>query len=89
VWRGNIGVVMQEGKIFSDTIANNIALGIKLDMKRVVECAKQSCIDEFIMESLPLGYNTQIGDEGVPMSLGQKQRILLARAFYKNPTLCF
>jgi ATP-binding cassette subfamily B protein len=58
-------------------------------MKRVVECAKQACIDEFISESLPLGYNTQIGDEGVPMSLGQKQRILLARAFYKNPNFMF
>jgi ATP-binding cassette, subfamily B, bacterial len=89
VWRGNIGVVMQEGKIFSDTIANNIALGIKMDMKRVVKCAKQACIDEFIMESLSLGYGTQIGDEGVPMSLGQKQRILLARAFYKNPNFMF
>jgi len=80
---------MQEGKIFSDTISNNIALGSKLDTKRVVECAKQACIDEFITESLPLGYNTQIGDEGVPMSLGQKQRILLARAFYKNPNFMF
>lgn len=89
VWRDNIGVVMQEGKIFSDTIANNISLGTKLDIKRAVECAKQACIDEFIMESLPLGYNTQIGDEGVPMSLGQKQRILLARAFYKNPNFMF
>ena len=58
-------------------------------MKRLVECAKQACIDEFITESLPLGYNTQIGDEGVPMSLGQKQRILLARAFYKNPNFMF
>lgn len=89
VWRNNIGVVMQEGKIFSDTIANNIALGTKLEMKRVVECAKQACIDEFITENLPLAYNTQIGDEGVPMSLGQKQRILLARAFYKNPNFMF
>jgi ATP-binding cassette subfamily B protein len=89
VWRNNIGVVMQEGKVFSETIANNIALGLKVDMKRVVECAKQACIDEFINESLPLGYNTQIGDEGVPMSLGQKQRILLARAFYKNPNFMF
>ena len=89
VWRNNIGVVMQEGKIFSDTIANNISLGSKLDIKRAVQCAKQACIDEFVTESLPLGYNTQIGDEGVPMSLGQKQRILLARAFYKNPSYMF
>lgn len=89
VWRNNIGIVMQEGKVFSDTIANNISLGSKLDIKRVIECAKQSCIDEFITESLPLGYYTQIGDEGVPMSLGQKQRILLARAFYKNPNFMF
>ena len=89
VWRNNIGIVMQEGKVFSDTIANNIALGLKVDTKRVVECAKQACIDEFITESLPLAYNTIIGDEGVPMSLGQKQRILLARAFYKNPNFMF
>jgi ATP-binding cassette subfamily B protein len=89
VWRNNIGVVMQEGKIFSDTIANNIALGINMDIKRVVACAKQACIDEFITENLPMNYYTQIGDEGVPMSLGQKQRILLARAFYKNPHFMF
>jgi ATP-binding cassette subfamily B protein len=89
VWRDNIGVVMQEGKIFSDTIANNIALGVNMDIKRVVVCAKQACIDEFITENLPLNYYTQIGDEGIPMSLGQKQRILLARAFYKNPHFMF
>ncbi|HXD91749.1 MAG TPA: ATP-binding cassette domain-containing protein, partial [Bacteroidia bacterium] len=89
VWRQNIGVVMQEGKIFSDTIANNISLGIDLDIKRVVACAKLACIDEFITENLPLNYYTQIGDEGLPMSLGQKQRILLARAFYKNPHFMF
>jgi len=89
VWRGNIGVVMQEGKIFSDTIANNISLGVDMDIKRVVACAKQACIDEFITENLPLNYYTQVGDEGLPMSLGQKQRILLARAFYKNPHFMF
>ena len=89
VWRNNIGVVMQEGKIFSDTIANNIALGIDMDIKRVIACAKQACIDEFITENLPKNYYTQIGDEGLPMSLGQKQRILLARAFYKNPNFMF
>jgi ATP-binding cassette subfamily B protein len=89
VWRNNIGVVMQEGKVFSDTIANNISLGLKSDIKRVVESAKLACIDEFITENLPLAYNTKIGDEGLPMSLGQKQRILLARAFYKNPNFMF
>ena len=89
VWRNNIGVVMQEGKVFSDTISNNISLGLKSNTKRVVECAKLACIDEFITENLPLAYNTKIGSEGVPMSLGQKQRILLARAFYKNPNFMF
>jgi ATP-binding cassette subfamily B protein len=89
VWRNNIGVVMQEGKIFSDTIANNIALGLNADIKRVTESAKDACIDEFITENLPLNYQTIIGDEGLPMSLGQKQRILLARAFYKNPNFMF
>ena len=89
VWRNNIGVVIQEGKVFSDTISNNISLGLKSNTKRVVECAKLACIDEFITENLPLAYNTKIGSEGVPMSLGQKQRILLARAFYKNPNFMF
>ncbi len=89
VWRNNIGVVMQEGKLFSDTIANNIALGLNVDLQRVTDSGKDACIDEFITENLALNYQTIIGDEGLPMSLGQKQRILLARAFYKNPNFMF
>ncbi len=89
VWRSNIGVVMQEGKIFSDTITNNIALGVALDFNRVVASAKQACIDEFITSNLPKNYQTIVGDEGIPLSLGQKQRVLIARAIYKNPLFLF
>jgi len=89
-WREKCGVVMQEGYIFNDTIANNIALGqpsIDLEkLKRAVEIAN---IKEFI-EELPLSYNTKVGNEGVGMSTGQKQRVLIARAVYKNPDIiCF
>ena len=88
-WRNLSGVVMQEGYIFNDTIANNIAIGEtivdKEKLKKAVEIAN---IEEFI-ESLPLGYNTKIGMEGVGMSTGQKQRLLIARAVYKDPKFIF
>lgn len=88
-WRELCGVVMQEGYIFNDTIANNIAIGEtivdKEKLKKAVEIAN---IEEFI-ESLPLGYNTKIGMEGVGMSTGQKQRLLIARAVYKDPKFIF
>ena len=88
-WRSNIGAVMQEGFIFSDTIANNIAIGVdKVDKERLVYAADVANIKEYI-SGLPLGYNTKIGAEGLGMSTGQKQRLLIARAVYKNPEVLF
>ncbi|WP_374464987.1 peptidase domain-containing ABC transporter [Chryseobacterium sp.] len=84
-WRDHCGVVMQEGYVFNDTIANNIAVGEdhidKQKLRRAVEIAN---IKEFI-EGLPLSYNTKIGNEGVGVSGGQKQRLFIARAVYKAP----
>ena len=88
-WRSNIGAVMQEGFIFSDTIANNIAFGVDvINKERLVYAADVANIKEYISE-LPLGYNTKIGAEGVGMSTGQKQRLLIARAVYKDPEILF
>ncbi|MBF4472440.1 peptidase domain-containing ABC transporter [Flavobacterium sp. HJJ] len=88
-WRSNIGAVMQEGFIFSDTIANNIAIGVDIvNKERLVYAADVANIKEYISE-LPLGYNTKIGAEGTGMSAGQKQRMLIARAVYKNPEILF
>ncbi len=88
-WRAVSGVVMQEGFIFNDTIANNIAVGVDyVDKTKLAHAVKVANIDSFI-ESLPLSYNTQIGVEGVGLSTGQKQRILIARAVYKNPSYLF
>lgn len=88
-WRTNIGAVMQEGFIFNDTIANNIAVGVDLiNKERLVYAADVANITEYIL-GLPLGYSTKIGSEGVGMSTGQKQRLLIARAVYKNPEMLF
>ncbi|PWL40243.1 ABC transporter ATP-binding protein [Flagellimonas aquimarina] len=88
-WRSSCGVVMQEGYIFNDTIAFNIAVGVDtVDQERLIECVKLANIHDFV-ESLPLGYNTKIGNEGIGISTGQKQRIFIARAMYKNPDLLF
>jgi ATP-binding cassette subfamily B protein len=88
-WRDRVGVVMQEGFIFSDTIANNIAVGVDdIDKKRLVEAAEIANIREYI-EDLPLAYNTKIGADGIGISGGQKQRLLIARAVYKNPEYLF
>ncbi|MFH6962391.1 peptidase domain-containing ABC transporter [Flavobacterium plurextorum] len=88
-WRSNIGAVMQEGFIFSDTIANNIAFGVDvINKERLVYAADVANIREYISE-LPLGYNTKVGAEGVGMSTGQKQRLLIARAVYKDPEILF
>jgi ATP-binding cassette, subfamily B, bacterial len=88
-WRANIGAVMQEGYIFNDTIAHNIAIGVNIiDKERLVYAADVANISDYI-SSLPLGYNTKIGMEGVGMSTGQKQRLLIARAVYKNPEMLF
>ena len=86
-WRNACGVVMQEGFIFNDTVINNIAVGEEQpDMKRLQEAARIANIHEFI-NSLPLKYYTKIGANGIGLSTGQKQRILIARAVYKNPDI--
>lgn len=88
-WRGQCGVVMQDGHIFSDSIARNICVSDEeVDIKRLLQAATVANIHEFV-ESLPLGYNTKIGVDGVGVSAGQKQRILIARAIYKNPKYIF
>ncbi len=80
---------MQEGYIFSDTIENNIAVGQNtIDIQKLNQAANVANIHDFI-NKLPLGYKTQIGNEGIGLSTGQKQRILIARAVYKNPTYLF
>jgi ATP-binding cassette subfamily B protein len=89
LWRERCGVVMQDGFIFSDTIAKNIALGEEhIDRRRLLYAAKVANIQTFI-ESLPLGYNTKIGQDGAGLSQGQKQRLLIARAIYKDPQYIF
>jgi ATP-binding cassette subfamily B protein len=89
VWRSHCGVVMQDSFVFSDTIAKNIAVGLeKIDMDRLRHAAEIANVREFI-ESLPLGYNTKIGAEGSGISMGQKQRILIARAVYRDPEFIF
>ena len=88
-WRNECGVVMQEGYIFNDTIANNIAVGEDyVDKQKLAHAVDVANIKEFI-ETLPLSYNTKIGMEGVGLSTGQKQRLLIARAVYKNPNFLF
>ncbi|EJF99028.1 ABC-type multidrug transport system, ATPase and permease components [Flavobacterium sp. F52] len=88
-WRHHIGTVMQEGYIFNDTIANNIAVGVDIiDKDRLLYAVDVANIRSFIDE-FPLGFNTKIGMEGIGMSTGQKQRLLIARAVYKNPEMLF
>ncbi|MFW5820640.1 MAG: peptidase domain-containing ABC transporter [Bacteroidota bacterium] len=88
-WRSKCGVVLQNGYIFSDTIAKNIALGEEyINTEKLVNAARIASINEFI-EKLPLGYNTRIGQEGQMLSGGEKQRVLIARAIYKDPDYFF
>jgi len=88
-WRKKCGVVMQEGFIFSDTIAGNIGIVDDIPDKEKTDRATEIAnIKEFV-ESLPLGYNTKIGNDGHGLSSGQKQRILIARAVYKEPDFIF
>lgn len=88
-WRRQCGVVMQDGVIFSESIERNISTsdGV-IDEKRMKHAAQTACIDTFI-DSLPLKYQTKIGRDGNNISLGQKQRILIARAVYRNPKFLF
>jgi ATP-binding cassette subfamily B protein len=89
LWREKCGVVMQDGYIFSDTIANNIAVSDEhIDKEKLSHAVDVANIREFI-EGLPLGFNTKIGQEGMGISQGQRQRILIARAVYKNPEFIF
>lgn len=88
-WRSHCGVVMQEGYIFNDTIAHNIAVGEDhVDYEKLTQAISMANIGEYI-EGLPLGLNTKIGLEGTGLSTGQKQRLLIARAIYKNPEYLF
>jgi ATP-binding cassette subfamily B protein len=89
LWREKCGSVLQDGYIFSDSIARNIALGVEvIDKQKLIEAARIANIIEFT-SSLPLGFNTRIGPEGMGISQGQRQRILIARAVYKNPEYLF
>lgn len=84
-WRRQCGVVMQDGVIFSESIARNIAVSDgEIDTRRLEEAARLANIHGYVM-SLPLGYNTVIGRDGTGLSQGQRQRILIARAVYRNP----
>lgn len=88
-WRRNCGVVMQEGYIFNDTIAKNIAVGEDfVDKEKLLHAIDVANIGDYI-EGLPLGLNTKIGSEGNGLSTGQKQRLLIARSVYKNPKYLF
>ena len=88
-WRRQCGVVMQDGVIFSESIARNIAVDDnEIDRLRLQKAAEIACIHDYVM-GLPLKYNTKIGRDGVGLSQGQKQRILIARAVYKNPDYIF
>lgn len=89
LWRSKCGVVMQDGFIFSDTVARNIALSEEnINKEKLFFAAEVANIKDFV-ENLPLNYNTKIGNEGLGLSQGQKQRILIARAVYKNPDFIF
>ena len=87
-WRKKCGVVMQQGHIFSDTVANNISVAGIVDKEKLLKAATMSNSKEFI-EAMPLNYNTKIGGSGKELSTGQKQRILIARAIYKDPEYMF
>ncbi|WP_421941918.1 peptidase domain-containing ABC transporter [Pedobacter sp.] len=88
-WRDHCGVVMQESYVFNDTIANNIAIGEdNIDKQKLRKAIEIANIQDFI-EALPLSYNTKIGNEGIGVSGGQKQRLFIARAVYKSPEYIF
>jgi ATP-binding cassette subfamily B protein len=89
IWRSHCGVVMQEGYIFNDTIAGNIAIGEEhINQNKLIHAIKMANIEEHIND-LPLGLNTKIGQEGMGLSTGQKQRLFIARSIYKNPEILF
>lgn len=89
MWRNNCGSVMQDGYIFSDSIARNIAVqGERIDEVKLVEAATVAAIHDFV-KRLPLGFMTKIGNTGAGLSGGQRQRVILARAVYKDPKYLF
>ena len=89
IWREHCGVVMQEGYVFNDTIAENIAVGQDyIDKQKLRKAVEIANIKDFI-EELPLSYNTKIGNEGIGISGGQRQRLFIARAVYKSPEYIF
>ena len=86
-WRKQCGVVLQDGRLFNDSILRNVATGLEpVDWERFHSALKMSMSEEFVM-ALPQRYDTRVGDDGVGLSVGQKQRILLARALYIKPAL--
>lgn len=88
-WRRKCGVVMQDSYIFTESIADNITTSSsEVDKQRMIEAAKVANIHDFIMQ-LPLKYNTMIGNDGQNLSQGQRQRILIARSVYNNPSFLF
>lgn len=88
-WRSRCGVVMQDGVIFSESIARNIAVADgDIDNDRMIQAAETACIKDYVL-SRPLKFDTKIGRDGVGLSQGQRQRVLIARAIYKNPDYLF
>jgi len=88
-WRSNCGSVMQDGYIFSDTIAANVALGDRSpDTEKLLKAVSLANLDDFL-ETLPRGLQTKVGQDGMGLSQGQRQRILIARAVYRNPRILF
>lgn len=89
LWRNNVGTVMQEGYIFSDSIARNIAMkGERIDEEKLFESVRVANLNPYISK-LPLGFTTRIGNSGSGLSGGQKQRLFIARAVYKDPKYLF
>lgn len=90
-WRARCGAVMQEGVIFSESIARNIAIDVPagtISMQKVRQAARTACLDDTVM-AMPLRYETKVGADGVGLSQGQKQRILIARAVHRDPDFIF